>query len=94
MELTKEKKKKLKYTSDVIRLDKKHLDKSIKEYVRVLKSEMNILGERIIDKDEKTGNRRGNLHTALWVLKDRIDEIEGRIDERKRPNSSDTKVSK
>jgi len=94
MELTKEKKKKLKYTSDVIRLDKKHLDKSIKEYVRVLKSEMNVLGERIIDKDEKTGNRRGNLHTALWVLKDRIDEIEGRIDERKGPNSSDTKVSK
>jgi len=94
MELTKEEKKKLKYTSDVIRLDKKHLDKSIKEYVRVLKSEMNILGERIIDKDEKTGNRRGNLHTALWVLKDRIDEIEGRIDERKGANSSDTKVSK
>ena len=94
MELTKEKKKKLKYTSDVIRLDKKHLDKSIKEYVRVLKSEMNVLGERIIDKDEKTGNRRGNLHTALWVLKDRIDEIEGRIDERKGANSSDTKVSK
>ena len=93
MELTKEEKKKLKYTSDVIRLDKKHLDKSIKEYVRVLKSEMNILGERIIDKDEKTGNRRGNLHTALWVLKDRIDEIEGRIDERKGANSSDTKVS-
>ena len=93
MELTREEKKKLKYTSDVIRLDQKHLDKSIKEYVRVLKSEMNILGERIIDKDEKTGNRRGNLHTALWVLKDRIDEIEGRIDERKGVNSSDTKVS-
>ena len=55
---------------------------------------MNVLGERIIDKDEKTGNRRGNLHTALWVLKDRIDEIEGRIDESKGPNSSDTKVSK
>ena len=94
MELTKEEKKKLKYTSDVIRLDRKHTDKQIKEYVRVLKSEMNVLGERIIDKDEKTGNRRGNLHTALWVLKDRIDEIEGRIDERKEPNSSDTKVSK
>ena len=94
MELTKEEKKKLKYTSDVIRLDKKHTDKQIKEYVRVLKSEMNVLGERIIDKDEKTGNRRGNLHTALWVLKDRIDEIEGRIVERKGANSSDTKVSK
>ena len=93
MELTKEEKKKLKYTSDVIRLDRKHTDNQIKEYVRVLKSEMNILGERIIDKDEKTGNRRGNLHTALWVLKDRIDEIEGRIDERKGANSSDTKVS-
>ena len=93
MELTKEEKKKLKYTSDVIRLDRKHTDKQIKEYVRVLKSEMNVLGERIIDKDEKTGNRRGNLHTALWVLKDRIDEIEGRIDERKGANSSDTKVS-
>ena len=102
MELTKEEKKKLKYTSDVIRLDKKHLDKSIKEYVRVLKSEMNILGERIIDKDEKTGNRRGNLHTTLWVLKDRIDEIEGRRDDKKTltrsetssgANSSDTKIS-
>ena len=102
MELTREEKKKLKYTSDVIRLDKKHLDKSIKEYVRVLKSEMNVLGERIIDKDEKTGNRRGNLHTALWVLKDRIDEIEGRRDDKKTltrsetssgANSSDTKVS-
>ena len=103
MELTKEEKKKLKYTSDVIRLDRKHTDKQIKEYVRVLKSEMNILGERIIDKDEKTGNRRGDFHTALWVLKDRIDEIEGRRDDKKTlirsetssgPISSDTKVSK
>ena len=51
MELTKEEKKKLKYTSDVIRLDRKHTDKQIKEYIRVLKSEMDILGERIIDKD-------------------------------------------
>ena len=40
----------------------------------------------ILDKDEKTGNRRGNLHTALWVLKDRVDEIH-RI-------CKDTKVSK
>ena len=81
MELTKEEKKKLKYTSDVIRLDRKHTDKQIKEYVRVLKSEMNVLGERIIDKDEKTGNRRGPVHTALWVLKDRIDELEQIEDE-------------
>ena len=36
---------------------------------------MNILGEKILEKDDKTGNRRGDLHTALWVLKDRVDEI-------------------
>jgi len=49
-----------------------------KNYIKVLENEMNILGEKILEKDEKTGNRRGNLHTALWVLKDRVDEIEGR----------------
>ena len=49
-----------------------------KRYLEVLKNEMNVLGEKILEKDEKTGNRRGNLHTALWVLKDRVDEIEGR----------------
>ena len=48
-------------------LDKKYLD--------VLENEMNVLGEKILDKDEKTGNRRGRLHDALWVLKDRVDEI-------------------
>ena len=74
-----------------------------KDYIKVLENEMNILGEKILDKDEKTGNRRGNLHTALWVLKDRVDEIEGRKDDKKTltrsetssgPDSSDTKVSK
>ena len=73
-----------------------------KNYIKVLENEMNILGEKILEKDEKTGNRRGNLHTALWVLKDRVDEIEGRKDDKKTltrsetssgPNSSDTKVS-
>ena len=73
-----------------------------KNYIKVLKNEMNVLGEKILDKDEKTGNRRGNLHTALWVLKDRVDEIEGRKDDKKTltrsetssgPNSSDTTVS-
>ena len=59
-------------------LDKKYLD--------VLENEMNVLGEKILDKDEKTGNRRGNLHTALWVLKDMVDEIQ-RI-------RKDTEVSK
>ena len=99
MELTKEEKKKLKYTSDVIRLDRKHTDNQIKEYVRVLKSEMNILGERMLD--GKT-DKRMNLHSTIWTLKHRVDEIEGRRDDKKTltrsetssgANSSDTKVS-
>ena len=72
-----------------------------KNYIKVLENEMNILGEKILEKDEKTGNRRGNLHTALWVLKDRVDEIEGRNEKTSTrnetssgPDSSDTKVSK
>ena len=71
-----------------------------KNYIKVLENEMNILGEKILEKDEKTGNRRGNLHTALWVLKDRVDEIEGRNEKTSTrnetssgPDSSDTKVS-
>ena len=48
-----------------------------KKYIKVLENEMNILGEKILEKDEKTGNRRGRLHDALWVLKDRVDEIHG-----------------
>ena len=71
-----------------------------KNYIKVLENEMNILGEKIFDKDAKTGNRRGNLHTALWVLKDRVDEIEGRNEKTSTRNetssgpiSSDTKVS-
>ena len=39
------------------------------------------MGEKILEKDEKTGNRRGPIHTALWVLKDRIDELEQIEDE-------------
>ena len=57
-----------------------------KKYLEVLENEMNVLGEKIIDKDDKTGNRIGNLHTALWVLKDRVDEI--------RRIRKDTKVSR
>ena len=71
-----------------------------KNYIKVLENEMNILGEKILEKDEKTGNRRGNLHTALWVLKDRVDEIEGRNEKTSTrnetssgPNGSGTKVS-
>ena len=48
---------------------------------------MNVLGEKILKKDEKTGNRRGDLHTALWVLKERVDELtEG--------EGKDSKISK
>ena len=46
-----------------------------KKYLKVLENEMNVLGEKIVEKDDKTGNRRGDLHTALWVLKARVDEI-------------------
>ena len=47
----------------------------LKKHLEVSSHEMDVLGEKILDKDEKTGNRRGDLHTALWVLKDRVDEI-------------------
>jgi hypothetical protein len=57
-----------------------------RKYLKVLENEMNLLGEKILEKDETTGNRRGDLHTALWVLKDRVDEIH-RI-------RKDTKVSR
>ena len=66
----------------------------LKKHLDVLAHEMNVLGEKILDKDEKTGNRRGNYHTALWVLKERVDELT--IDEgtSSGAGSSDTKVSK
>ena len=32
-----------------------------KKYLEVLENEMNVLGEKIIDKDDKNGNGRGNL---------------------------------
>ena len=53
----------------------------------MIQVEMDVLGEKILDKDEKTGNRRGNYHTALWVLKERVDELT-------KNESEDTKVSK
>lgn len=93
MELTKKEKKKLKCTSDVIRLDKKELRSTLKEYVRVLKSEMNILSDRMLD-DKSKGM---DFHSAIWALKYRVDEIEGRSDDKKiltRGGSPDSKVSK
>ena len=53
---------------------------------------MDIMCEKIIEKDEKTGNRRGPVHTALWVLKDRIDELEQIEDELN--DCKDSKLSK
>ena len=93
MELTKKEMKKLKYTSDVIRLDKKELRSTLKEYVRVLKSEMNILSNKMLD-DKSKGM---DFHSAIWALKYRVDEIEGRSDDKKiltRGGSPDSKVSK
>jgi hypothetical protein len=68
----------------------------LKKHLDVLKHEMNVLGEKILDKDEKTGNRRGNYHTALWVLKERVDELTKNEGEgiSSGAGSSDTKVSK
>ena len=68
----------------------------LKKHLDVLAHEMNVLGEKILDKDEKTGNRRGNYHTALWVLKERGDELTKHEGEgtSSGAGSSDTKVSK
>ena len=68
------------------------VNENVKNHIKVLKTEMDIMGEKIIEKDEKTGNRRGSVHTALWVLKDRIDELEQIEDELN--DSKDTEVPK
>ena len=66
----------------------------LKKHLDVLNHEMNILGEKILKKDEETGNRRGNYHTALWVLKERVDELINENEETSsRAGSPDTKVS-
>ena len=67
----------------------------LKKHLEVLSHEMDVLGEKILDKDEKTGNRRGNYHTALWVLKERVDELINEDEETSSgAGSPDTKVSK
>ena len=67
----------------------------LKKHLDILNHEMNILGEKILEKDEQTGNRRGNYHTALWVLKERVDELINEDEETSSgAGSSDTKVSK
>jgi hypothetical protein len=66
----------------------------LKKHLDVLNHEMNILGEKILKKDEETGNRRGNYHTALWVLKERVDELINEDEETSSgAGSPDTKVS-
>jgi hypothetical protein len=67
----------------------------LKKHLDVLNHEMNILGEKILKKDEETGNRKGNYHTALWVLKERVDELINEDEETSSgAGSPDTKVSK
>ena len=73
------------------RLDNR-VNENVKNYIKVLKTEMDIMGEKILEKDEKTGNRRGPIHTALWVLKDRIDELEQIEDELN--DSKNSKISR
>ena len=66
----------------------------LKKHLDVLNHEMNILGEKILKKDEETGNKRGNYHTALWVLKERVDELINEDEETSSgAGSPDTKVS-
>ena len=68
------------------------VNENVKNHIKVLKTEMDIMGEKILEKDEKTGNRRGPIHTALWVLKDRIDELEQIEDEL--DDSKNSKISR
>ena len=73
------------------RLDNR-VNENVKNHIKVLKTEIDIMGEKILEKDEKTGNRRGPIQTALWVLKDRIDELEQIEDELN--DSKDSKISR
>ena len=53
------------------------VNENVKNHIKVLKTEMDIMGEKLIDKK----NRKGPIHTALWVLKDRMDELKQIEDE-------------
>ena len=50
-----------------------------------LEKELNVLGEKILKK-QLIGETTGSLHSRIWALKDRVDEI-SRI-------RKDTKVSR
>ena len=73
------------------RLDNR-VNENVKNHIKVLKTEMDIMGEKILEKDKKTGNRRGPIHTALWVLKDRMDELKQIEDELN--DSENSKISR
>ena len=73
------------------RLDSR-VNENVKNHIKVLKTEMDIMGEKILEKDEKTGDRRGPIHTALWVLKDRMDELKQIEDELN--DSENSKISR
>ena len=73
------------------RLDNR-VNENVKTHIKVLKTEIDIMGEKILEKDEKTGNRRGPIHTALWVLKDRMDELKQIEDELN--DSENSKISR
>ena len=68
------------------------VNENVKNHIKVLKTEMDIMGEKILEKDEKTGDRRGPIHTALWVLKDRMDELKQIEDELN--DSENSKISR
>ncbi len=55
------------------------------EEEKAIGKEMNDLGEKILE-NQLIGKTTGNLHSKIWLLKDRVDEIH-RI-------RKDTKVSR
>ena len=44
------------------------------EEEKTIAKEMNVLGEKIL-KNQLIGKTTGSLHSKIWLLKERIDEI-------------------
>ncbi len=55
------------------------------EEEKAIDKEMNVLGEKIL-KNQLIGKTTGSLHSKIWLLKERVDEI--------RRIRKDTKVSR
>jgi len=55
------------------------------EEEKAIGKEMNVLGEKILE-NQLIGKTTGSLHSKIWLLKDRVDEI--------RRIRKDTKVSR